>query len=141
MRSRREADARPVRTVLNSVRECSTDFAIRSCASLISSSTVAIRFALLAGFDDGSDPLARECGLHTGARTLPLERVLERERVEERCEHARVIRGRTLHPLRRGGEAAVEVPPTDDDRDLDAALVHVGDLPGEAADDADVDAV
>ena len=31
MRSRSEADARPVRTVLNSSRACSTDLAMRVC--------------------------------------------------------------------------------------------------------------
>src|SRR5262245_15150769 len=63
MRSSSEADARPVRTVLNSARACSTDFPMRDCASLISSSTVAMRRALLPGLDDGTDVLA---GDHPG---------------------------------------------------------------------------
>src|SRR5438067_11947599 len=58
MRSSSDADARPVRTVLNSARECSTDFPIRSCASWISSSTVAMLLALLVRLDDRSDLLA-----------------------------------------------------------------------------------
>src|SRR3954468_5946081 len=58
MRSSRDAEARPVRTVLNSLRACSTDLPIRVCASLISSSTVAMLRALLAGLDDGTDVLA-----------------------------------------------------------------------------------
>src|SRR5690349_18550949 len=57
MRSRSAADARPVRTVLNSVRACSTDLPIRVCASVISSSTVAMS-VLLRGLDDGADFLA-----------------------------------------------------------------------------------
>src|SRR3954451_4628050 len=57
MRSSSAADARPVRTVPNSVRACSTDFAMRVCASLISSSTVAMS-ALLRCLDDGADLLA-----------------------------------------------------------------------------------
>src|SRR5436309_5587816 len=57
MRSSSDADARPVRTVLNSARECSTDFPIRSCASWISSSTVAMLRALLVRLDDRSDVL------------------------------------------------------------------------------------
>src|SRR5690242_6089201 len=57
MRTRSAADARPVRTVLNSVRACSTDFPIRVCASVISSSTVAMSL-LLRGLDDGADFLA-----------------------------------------------------------------------------------
>ena len=52
---------------------------------------------------------------------LALERVLERERVEERREHAGVVGGRAVHPaLGRRGHAAVEVPAADDDRDVDA---------------------
>src|SRR3954468_2735497 len=57
MRSSSAAEARPVRTVLNSLRECSTDFPMRVCASLISSSTVAI-FALLRCLDDRTDLLS-----------------------------------------------------------------------------------
>src|SRR2546423_7093262 len=58
MRSSNEADARPVRTVLNSLRACSTDLPIRVSASLINSSTVAISGALLPCLDDGTDVLA-----------------------------------------------------------------------------------
>src|SRR3954453_14527358 len=57
MRSSSAADARPVRTVPNSVRACSTDFCMRVCASLISSSTVAM-YALLRCLDDRADLLA-----------------------------------------------------------------------------------
>src|SRR4029077_1692290 len=47
----------PVRTVLNSVCACSTDLSIRVCASLTSSSTVAIARALLRSLDDRADVL------------------------------------------------------------------------------------
>src|SRR6476646_715278 len=47
MRSRRDAEARPVRTVANPDRACSTDLTILSWAPLISSSAVAIASALL----------------------------------------------------------------------------------------------
>src|SRR2546421_5568575 len=57
MRSSSEADARPVRTVLNSLRPCSTDLPMRVSASLISSSTVAISGALLPCLDDRTDVL------------------------------------------------------------------------------------
>ena len=49
----------------------------------------------------------------------PLERVLERERVQDRREHAGVVRGRAVHPLGRGGHAAVDVAAADDDRELE----------------------
>src|ERR1700704_6157887 len=57
MRSRSDADARPVRTVLNSLRACSTDLPIRVCALPINSSVVAIAACLLPGLDDGADVL------------------------------------------------------------------------------------
>src|SRR3954466_3770862 len=57
MRSRSDAEARPVRTVLNSFRACSTDLPIRVCAFAISSSVVAMLRALLPGLDDGTDVL------------------------------------------------------------------------------------
>ena len=41
-----------------------------------------------------------ERGHHAGVRASPLERVLQRERVQERREHPRVVRGRPVHPLR-----------------------------------------
>src|SRR5712671_4128990 len=57
IRSRSAADARPVRTVLNSLRACSTDLPMRVSASPISWSTVAIP-CLLPCLDDGTDVLA-----------------------------------------------------------------------------------
>src|SRR3984893_10419575 len=57
MRSRSEADARPVRTVLNSLRACSTDLPIPVSASPIYSAVVAMPRALLPGLDDGADIL------------------------------------------------------------------------------------
>src|ERR1700730_9168003 len=57
MRSRSEADARPVRTVLNSLRACSTDLPIPVGALPINSSLVAMPRALLPGLDDGADIL------------------------------------------------------------------------------------
>ena len=52
----------------------------------------------------------RDRRLHARVRAEPLEGVLERERVEERREHAGVVGGRAVHPLRRRGHAAVDVP-------------------------------
>src|SRR5437588_8584731 len=83
----------------------------------------------------------RERRLHAGHRPLPLERILQREPVQERREHAGVVGRRPLHSLRRRRKAAVEVAPADDDRDFDAVGMHIRDLAGELSDDADVDAV
>src|SRR5712691_12437269 len=58
MRSSNPADARPVRTVLNSLCAWSTDLLIRVCASVISSSTVAMPGALLRSLDDRADFIA-----------------------------------------------------------------------------------
>src|SRR5215212_6783338 len=88
MRSRSDADARPVRTVLNVSRACSTDLPIRVCASLISSSTVAIRFALLPCLDDRAHVLTggdtrdvAVCELEHVNRQLVVHAERERSRV------------------------------------------------------------
>ena len=70
-----------------------------------------------------------------------LERVLEREAVEQRREHPRVVRGRAVHPLGRGRHAAVDVPGADDDRRLDAERVDSLDLRGDRLDARAVDPV
>ena len=71
----------------------------------------------------------------------PLEGVLERKGVEERRQHPRVIGGRAVHPLSRGGHASVDVPGTDHDRELDALLLDLDDLAGERVDPLAVERV
>ena len=58
--------------------------------------------------------------MHAGRDAGPLERVLEREAVHDRREHADVVAGRAVHPARRGGQPAEDVAAADDDADLDA---------------------
>ncbi len=70
----------------------------------------------------------RDGRLHARLRAEPLERVLERERVEDGREHPRVVGGRTVHALGRRGHAAVDVPAADDDRELDAGRLDGDDL-------------
>ena len=84
-----------------------------------------VRLGDLGDADRGQDPRVRR---------RPLEHVLERERVEQRREHPRVVGGRAVHALRRGGHAAVDVPGADDHPDLDAGLLAVDDLPGDLLD-------
>ena len=71
----------------------------------------------------------------------PLERVLERERVEDGREHAGVVRRRAVHPLGRGGDAAVDVAAADDDRELQPLRLDVDDLTGDLVDRLRVGAV
>ncbi len=80
-------------------------------------------------------------GLDPRLRAEPLERVLERQRVQERREHARVVGGRPVHPLGRGAHAAVEVPAADDDGDLRARRLDGKHLARDRRDGARVDAV
>src|SRR6266850_6790241 len=90
MRSRSPDDARPVRTVLNSLRACSTDFCIRVCASLISSSTVAISRALLRSVDDRADVLAGDDATDVAVGELEdvnAELVVHAERERGRVHH------------------------------------------------------
>src|SRR2546423_10971425 len=91
MRSSNEADARPVRTVLNSLRACSTDLPMRVSASLINSSTVAISGALLPCLDDRTDVLT---GDDTGDVAIGELENMNRKSVV----HAQRQRGRVHDP-------------------------------------------
>ena len=73
----------------------------------------------------------RDRRLHARVHADLLERVLQRQRVEDGREHPHVVGGRAVHPRRRAGHAAVDVAGADDDRDLDAAVVDLLDLLGD----------
>src|SRR5581483_9744169 len=66
--------------------------------------------------------------LHARDGALPLESLLHRERVEDRREHAHVVAGRAVHPLRGRLEAAVEVAAADHERDLEPERMDVDEL-------------
>ena len=70
-----------------------------------------VRLGDLVHGDRGHDP-GRDAG--------PLERVLERQAVHDRREHADVVAGRAVHPAGGRGQAAEDVAAADDDADLDA---------------------
>ena len=69
-----------------------------------------------------------------------LERVLQRQRVDDRRQHAHVVGGRAVHALGAGGQAAEEVAAADDDRRLDAELLDLGDVLGDLRGDGGIDA-
>ena len=73
----------------------------------------------------------RDRGLDARVHAEPLERVLERERVQQRREHPGVVRRRAVHSLGRRCHAAVDVPGADDDRELRSGLVDRDDLLGD----------
>ena len=79
-------------------------------------------------------------GLHPRRDVRLLERVLEREAVDDRREHPHVVALRAVHPLARPFEPAEDVAAADDDPALHAERVHVGELGGEAAEDVGGDA-
>ena len=56
-----------------------------------------------------------------GLRAEALERVLDRQAVEEGREHAGIVGGCAVHPFRRRRHPAVDVPGTDHERDLHPA--------------------
>ena len=86
---------------------------------------VADRAAADVGLGDLGD---RDRRLHARVDALLLERVLQRQRVEDGGEHAHVVGGGAVHARRGAGEAAEDVAGADDDRDLDAAIVDLADL-------------
>ena len=57
-----------------------------------------------------------------------LERVLEGQAVHDRGQHPDVVAGRAVHALGRRGHAAEDVAAADDDADLDAEAMDLGDL-------------
>ena len=62
-----------------------------------------------------------------------LEGILQGQAVHDRGEHADVVAGRPVHALGRRGEAAEDVAAADDDADLDAQPMDLGDLAGDDA--------
>ena len=70
-----------------------------------------------------------------------LERVLERERVQDGGDHAHVVGGRAVHPGSRAGHAAVDVAGADDERELQPLAVDPSDRRGDAVDAGRVGAV
>jgi hypothetical protein len=71
----------------------------------------------------------------------PLERVLQREGVDDRGQHAHVVAGGAVEAELAGREAAEDVAAADHQRDLYAHLVDALDLFRDRLDDAEVDAV
>ena len=69
-----------------------------------------------------------------------LERVLQRQRVDDRGEHAHVVGGRAVHALGAGREAAEQVAAADDDRRLDAEPLDLADVLRDLGGDCRVDA-
>ena len=70
----------------------------------------------------------------------PLERVLQRERVDHGGEHAHVVGGDAVHALGAVGDAAEDVAAPDDRGDLDAQVVDLLDLAREVVGEVAVDA-
>ena len=77
---------------------------------------------------------------HAGGDARVLERVLQGEGVDDRRQHAHVVGGGAVHPLRAGREAAEQVAAADHDRGLDAEGLDLGDLLGDLGRDGRVDA-
>ena len=78
---------------------------------------------------------------HARVHAERLERVLHRERVHDRGEHAHVIAGDAVHAGARQPRAAEDVAAADDDRDLHAQAHDLADLERDALEHLRVDAV
>src|ERR687892_585343 len=110
-------------------------FAMRIASAPISSARSAaadVRLRDLRHGDRRLDPR-----VHAGA----LERVLERERVQEGRQHSRVVGRRPIHPLGGRRHAAIDVPGPDDDRELGSGLVDGVYLAGDRLDGPGIDPV
>src|SRR6266566_3714764 len=71
----------------------------------------------------------------------PLERILQRKRVDDRGQHAHVVTGGAVEAALACSEAAKDVAATNHERGLNAHLVHPFDLAGDVGDDLKVNAV
>src|SRR6185436_2279958 len=78
--------------------------------------------------------------LDAGLDALLLQEVLEGQAVHDRAEHAHVVGPGAVHAAPLELRPAEAVAAADDDRDLDAAAHHVGDLAGDPVHHLGVDA-
>ena len=69
--------------------------------------------------------------LHAREDAQLLQRVLQRQRIDDRRQHAHVIGAGAIHSLGAGGNPAEDVSAPDDDADLDAHLDDVAHLLGD----------
>ena len=74
------------------------------------------------------DLVHRDRGHDPGRDAGPLEGVLERQAVHDGREHPDVVARGPVHPPCRRGEAAEDVAAADDDPDLHAKAMDLGDL-------------
>ena len=82
----------------------------------------------------------RDRGLDARRLTERLERVLQRERVDDRGEHPHVVGAGAIHASRRAGEPTEDVAAADDDRDLDTQIgARLRDFLSDPLDDRGVD--
>ena len=77
---------------------------------------------------------------HARDDAVLLERILHRQSVDDRREHAHVVASRAIHALGAGRHASEDVASADDDADLDAEALNFGDVGGDSASDGGVDA-
>jgi hypothetical protein len=78
---------------------------------------------------------------HARGHAVLLERVLQRERVDDRRQHAHVVGGRAVHAARAGRQATEDVAAADDDGGLHAERADFGDVLGDAGGDRGIHTV
>ena len=72
---------------------------------------------------------------------VPLERLLDGERVEDGRQHPHVVAGRAVESAPAGGHAPEDVAAADHDPDVHTELVDGADLGRDRADDIEVDPI
>jgi len=77
---------------------------------------------------------------HARLHVAALERVLQRERVEDGRQHPHVVGRRPIHSAAGAGDAAKDVAAADDDGDLSSEGVKIGDFSGDVVEDVGLDA-
>ena len=72
----------------------------------------------------------RDRALHARGRAEFFQRVLQRQRIDDRREHAHVIARRALDATLAAAQAAKNIPAADNHDHLHAEFAHLADLPG-----------
>src|SRR3990172_10266883 len=90
------------------------------------------------GLGDGGDG---DRALGADRESVPLQRVLQGEGVDDGGQHARVVGGGAVHAGGGGGDAAEDVSRADDDSDFDPHALDRLQLPGDGIDHRGVHAL
>jgi hypothetical protein len=87
-----------------------------------------------------ADLIHLDCRHHPAENIALLQRILDRQRVNHRRQHAHVVRRNAVHLLGLFRNAAEEIPPAHHDGRFHPQLVNISQFPGNFVDANRIDA-